>query len=246
MEHLDFSTIKTVFSQVLDRASALLAKEKNHLVILIDGIEQLGLAHGAHLLDWVPQTTSTNCTLILSCTLPTDENSVPGHKLSATQHTRTNAAYYSSLSRRTPQLHCVLVVPLGFKEADAIQKICLREHSKHLNDTQTRLLLNKHDSTKPLYLMTACEELRIQGQYGGDGMGIDDMIRSFPNDLLSMFNFLLERLEKDMHQFCVEIGHTTPGRIVVQVRVFIFVVVVENVNFENHFGVLFHHSFSSL
>ena len=74
--------------------------------------------------------------------------------------------------------------------------------------------------------MTACEELRIQGQYGVDGLAIDDMIRSFPNDLLSMFNFLLERLEKDMHQFCVEIGHETPGRYVVQVRVIVVVVVV--------------------
>ena len=56
--------------------------------------------------------------------------------------------------------------------------------------------------------MTACEELRIQGQYGTDGTAIDDMIRSFPGHMSAMFDFLLERLEKDMEEYCYEINHS--------------------------------------
>tara|TARA_B100000795_G_scaffold255053_1_gene226426 strand:- start:60 stop:2804 length:2745 start_codon:yes stop_codon:yes gene_type:complete len=208
VKQLDFSAIKSIFNRVLDRASIELGKESTHLVIFVDAVEQLGLVHGAHLLDWVPQTTSTNCTLILSCTLPVDGDSIPGVKLEGNQHDKQNKAYFKSLSQRNPQLDISLVEPLTYDEANAMQHIALKQHSKKLNENQIQLLLNKHDAIKPLYIMTACEELRIQGQYGTDGTAIDDMIRSFPGHMSAMFDFLLERLEKDMEEYCYEINHS--------------------------------------
>ena len=217
VQQLDFSAIKSVFGRVLNRASSELGKDSNHLVILIDGIEQFGLAHSAHLLDWVFPSTPTNCSLILSCTLPVDGDSVPGIKLQGTQHSTVNLAFYKSLAKRNPQLDIVLVDPLSFEEANAIQRVALRDHSKKLNATQIKLLLNKHDATKPLFIMCACEELIRQGQYGIDGTGIDEVLISFPSHMSAMFTFMLVRLEKDMEQYCNEIEHIgSSGKVIIQ------------------------------
>ncbi len=49
-------------------------------------------------------------------------------------------------------------------------------YRKKLTPAQMNLLLTKAESGKPLFLITSCEELRLQAQYGLGGNGVDAFI----------------------------------------------------------------------
>jgi len=74
----------------------------------------------------------------------------------------------------------------------------LSEYRKKLTKERMRLLLDKKESAKPLFLLTACEELRLQAQYGMGGSGVDVFIRSLPQEIPSLLDMVLERVERDL------------------------------------------------
>jgi hypothetical protein len=98
----------------------------------------------------------------------------------------------------------------------------LREYRKRLTHEQLELLLDKAESSKPLYLLTCCEELRygilgchlpslalcinatlecclgcrLQAQYGASGSGVDGKIRELPGEIPALMDIVLDRVER--------------------------------------------------
>ena len=87
----------------------------------------------------------------------------------------------------------VLVGPLDMEERKEIVNKTLGEYRKKLDRKQMAKLLAKTDSTKPLYLIVACEELRVFGVYEKVSERIDNMAPTVPD----LFAEVLERLEND-------------------------------------------------
>ena len=110
IRQMDFAKLKDAFLDVLENASLRLASRNSHMIIIIDGIEQLGVAHGAHLLDWVPLYTPARVSLFLSCTLPNENPS----GTSGTAIAQIMKTYHQCLSSRDPELDTVLVDSLSY------------------------------------------------------------------------------------------------------------------------------------
>lgn len=67
-----------------------------------------------------------------------------------------------SPARREPVPPQIVVPPLNMEEREEIVVQQLSEYRKKLTPTQLQLLLEKAESHKPLFLLTCCEELRLQ------------------------------------------------------------------------------------
>jgi hypothetical protein len=85
---------------------------------------------------------------------------------------------------------------LSKSECEEIVVQQLREYRKRLTREQLELLLAKTESNKPLYLLTCCEELRLQAQYGVSGSGVDEKIRELPGEIPALMDVVLERVER--------------------------------------------------
>ena len=54
----------------------------------------------------------------------------------------------------------------------------------------------KNDATQsPLYLVVACEELRLQAEYGLGGEGVDTFVKALPDSTQGLMNMVLARVE---------------------------------------------------
>lgn len=111
-------------------------------MLILDALNQLEESYQSHLLDWLPETYPPNVRVVVS-TLEGD--------------------VYNVLSRRQKTL--VQVGPLTLFERREIVEKLLWQYRKKLSDSQMNQLLRKQDSYKPLYLVVACEELRVFGVF---------------------------------------------------------------------------------
>jgi hypothetical protein len=107
----------------------------------------------------------------------------------------------AAMHRRDPQPPHVVIPGLSEDEQRDIVVRQLQLFRKKLTDNQLRLVLNKAESYKPLYLLTAAEELRLQAQFGRTGTGVDDMIRTFPELVPDLMQVVLNRVERDIAQW---------------------------------------------
>ena len=71
---------------------------------------------------------------------------------------------YAALSRRDPRPPVLEITGLNQEERTAIVTAALAEYRKKLNAVQLAILMAKDESTLPLYLLTVCEELRLQAR----------------------------------------------------------------------------------
>jgi hypothetical protein len=139
---------------------------------------QLSPFNGALSLDWLPTYTPAGVRLILTTVADTE--------------------CHASLMRRDPRPSMVEIPALSESEKTAIVVRQLSEYRKKLTKDQMRLLLDKKESAKPLFLLTACEELRLQAQYGLGGSGVDVFIRTLPGEIPMLLDMVLERVERDL------------------------------------------------
>lgn len=72
--------------------------------------------------------------------------------------------------------------------------------------TQLELLVAKLGSRSPLFLATACEELRLQAQYGITGEGVTNMIASLPQTIPGVLGVVLDRIENDLGEWLASLG----------------------------------------
>lgn len=166
----DYKDLRKAFPQILREAAF-----QGRVVLIIDGINQLDPANRALSLDWLP--TRSPVKIILS-TIEGD----PTHNL---------------LRRRRRSPPEVVLAPLDVKDRQALVRLTLAEYHKKLDERpmndQMRLLLKKTDAVSPLYLILACEELRMFGVFEQ----LSERIKGLSAQLPRLMEEILHRLETD-------------------------------------------------
>jgi WD40 repeat protein len=180
---LDYDELCQVFSELLERLAS-----GRQILILIDGIDQVDPAHGAARMTWLPEALPPSVRIILSTT--------PGPTLEALR-----------LSRKPVKE--IVLPPLNTDDQSEIIDGFLARYRKSLDDEQRSLLGAKEEADNPLYLLTALEELRTLGTYEE----ITDRIQEIPGASEPLFEWILERLERDPG-FQNDGGHLVGGKLV--------------------------------
>lgn len=101
------------------------------------------------------------------------------------------------MSHREPMPHVLLLEGLQPDEQRTIVGATLGEYGKKLTGDQMDMLLQKREASEPLYLIIACEELRLQAQYGINGTGVATKIAELAEDVPGTLDLVLARVERD-------------------------------------------------
>lgn len=163
---VDFDELRRRFPELLEAAA-----QTRRVVLLIDAINQLDPAHAGSGMTWLPDRLPDNARVIL---------------------TALESPALEALRRRGRHSEEILE-PLTEEDAQAIIEAFLARYRKELDEEQRTALLEKEEARKPLYLLTALEELRTLGTYEE----ITDRIKEIPGEVRSLFIWILRRLEKD-------------------------------------------------
>jgi telomerase protein component 1 len=157
---------------------------QRRVVLIIDSLDSLDDdSSRAHALDWLPRSSGVKIVVTLT----------PGSKVHAAIQTRVAGAKNSrggaTVNYELPQLEV--------KERRELVRFVLGRYRKQLDERSTndqmRLLLRKPDAGKPLYLVLACEELRVFGVFEQLTQRVKDLGGSIPR----ICEELLARLELD-------------------------------------------------
>jgi len=167
----DFKELCNIFPKFLEEATF-----KGKLVVIIDAVNQLDeKIHRSHAMEWLP--AKLPCKFILS--------TIEGNCIDTLKH------------RFGLQFSEIKMVPLIPRERTDLIKDILWQYHKKLDErpmnNQMRVLLRKADAGNPLYLVVACEELRVFGVYER----IADRIKSIGEKIPKLFDEVLHRLELD-------------------------------------------------
>lgn len=149
------------------------------VVIVIDALDEVDLAHGGQLLGWLPDTLPAGVRLIVSTANASGEQPEPE---------------LLGLLRSRMDSRLVELAPLSEMDAMAVVENRLRRHAKRFQPAQCAALLGKPAGRLPLYLFVAVEELRTLGHHREIGSRID----SLPGSECELFGWILtERLAFD-------------------------------------------------
>ena len=162
----DYEELKKVFPVFLKKAA-----EKNHVVIIIDAINQFDTSNQALNMFWLPTELPKGVRIILS--------TLPGPALDA-------------LKKRSNPMENTLPL-LKSSDANDIINEFLKRYRKNLEPEQRSALLDKEDAKTPLYLLIALEEIRTLGIYEE----ITSRIQELPGKVQPLFLKVLMRLEND-------------------------------------------------
>ena len=185
-ENDDYQKIKETYADTLIEAGKCAKRRGGHVLLVIDAINQLNSFYGAHTMDWCPPYSPPGVITLLSAT----PDSPP----------------LIALMKRDPQPQQLNVPGLQLEDRQEIVRKSLLEYSKRLKPDQMELIMQKPESTKPLYLLTVCEELRLQAQYGEAGSGVDSKIRELPGEIPDLLHVVLLRVERDLSTWAEHAG----------------------------------------
>jgi len=164
----ELAELSQAFPRFLDQASL-----GSKVVLVIDSLNKLTPAS----LDWLPSLNNSSIRLVVS-----------GY---------TGSKAVDSLKLRRPSVPLVELAPLDQNERADLVRQYLWEFRKKLDETpsnnQMRALSRKIDSGKPLFLVLACEELRIFGSYEQ----LNNRISKLAGNLNKLFEEILIRLDND-------------------------------------------------
>ncbi|MDP2767729.1 MAG: DUF4062 domain-containing protein [Candidatus Methanoperedens sp.] len=167
----DYEKLRGVFTKFLEQAAS-----QGKVLLILDALNQVDESYYAHTLNWLPYTLPKNLRLIVS--------TLEGDCLEA-------------LHRRRPAPPEITMGPLAPEDRRQIIRQTLWDYRKRLDERpekdQMGLLLSKGESNNPLYLIVACEELRVFGEFER----VTERIKSLPGDVPMLFEQVLERLEHD-------------------------------------------------
>jgi telomerase protein component 1 len=170
----DYNELVIIFRKLLEKAGN---PKHPRLILIFDALNQLDDAYHAHTLEWLPELFPARVHTVVS-TLKGD--------------------VYDNISRR--ERTELLVGELTKVEQEEIVRTTLWEYRKKLSPDQMTLLLQKKDAYKPLYLIVACEELRVFGVFEKLKERITQMAQTVP----TLFDEVLQRLETDHGQDLVK------------------------------------------
>ncbi|MEK6323893.1 MAG: DUF4062 domain-containing protein [Acidobacteriota bacterium] len=168
----DFQELWQEFLKRLERAGAI-----GRVLLVIDALNQLDDRHDPHALHWLPASLPPGVRVIVS--------TLEGESLRA-------------LRRRRPVPEEIVVGALSDDERRALVRQTLWDYRKRLDERtgndQMGRLLSKAEADNPLYLVVACEELRLFGEFERVTARIDGL----PENTERLLEQVLERLEVDL------------------------------------------------
>eukprot|EP01129_Flabellula_baltica_P005804 TRINITY_DN2127_c0_g1_i1.p1 TRINITY_DN2127_c0_g1~~TRINITY_DN2127_c0_g1_i1.p1 ORF type:complete len:2266 (+),score=515.97 TRINITY_DN2127_c0_g1_i1:47-6844(+) len=167
----DYKELCTALPDFIEQASF-----QGKLVIIIDGVDQLDpTSYRSHSMEWLPKKLT--CKVIIS--------------------SEPNSDCVDAIKRRNQTFKLLTFSPLKPKDRKEIVRSLLMRYHKKLDErpmnTQMRVLMRKRDSSNPLYLALACEELRLFGVYEE----VSNRIKSLNPKLPGLFTEIIQRLEQD-------------------------------------------------
>jgi hypothetical protein len=155
------------------------------VVLVLDAVNQLDAADGAHALAWLPERLPPHVKLVASCL---DDPGTPHPVLAAF---------------RQRQVQSVPVEPLTDADRREIIRAVPKLTAKTLDERQVRLLLANPATANPLFLMVALEELRGFGSFEHLNQRIADL-PSREDAVTGLFGQVFERLEEEFDRELVQ------------------------------------------
>eukprot|EP01129_Flabellula_baltica_P004954 TRINITY_DN1762_c0_g1_i2.p1 TRINITY_DN1762_c0_g1~~TRINITY_DN1762_c0_g1_i2.p1 ORF type:complete len:1949 (-),score=386.28 TRINITY_DN1762_c0_g1_i2:5-5851(-) len=168
-ENQDISELSELFVKLISDISSQLGLSSK-AIIFIDALNQLSNKYNSQELHWLPKVLPQNVRIIVSC--------LPGRCLDILD------------LRKTERLDIGMLA--SGDKLDIIEKTLYR-YNKRLSHEQTEILLEKEDSTKPLFLIVACEELRLFGKFEE----LTNKVRQLSSTLTGLLDQVLQRLENE-------------------------------------------------
>jgi len=167
----DYEKLRKAFPAFLRQAAS-----GTKVVLVLDALNQLDGAHHAETMNWFPSILPAGLRVIAS--------TLEGKCLDVLRQRRA-----------TPTE--VGLGPLTENDRKEIVRQVLWDYRKRLderpgNDQMGRLLA-KRESNSPLYLVVACDELRVFGDFEG----VIQRITALPDEVPALFEQVLARLERD-------------------------------------------------
>ena len=191
-----FNAVRTEFGRMIGKMENNLLALGRRLLFIIDGADEFTPMNNAPSLDWLPLFMPPRVKLLITMT--------PDSKC------------LTSISHREPTPPVFVLDGMKPAEQKELVSFHLNVFGKHLTDTQMNLLLSKTDAPSPLYLTVACEELRLQAQYGMGGSGVDTKIQEMADEVPGMLDVVLARIERDYQAWLESVGMTDSGKEVVK------------------------------
>eukprot|EP01087_Luapelamoeba_hula_P019113 TRINITY_DN6286_c0_g1_i1.p1 TRINITY_DN6286_c0_g1~~TRINITY_DN6286_c0_g1_i1.p1 ORF type:complete len:2354 (+),score=344.36 TRINITY_DN6286_c0_g1_i1:69-7130(+) len=161
-----FEDVKESFVKILQAASA----GGNKVLIVLDAINQLDHTYHAHDLDWLPIALPNGIKMVISC--------LPGDCMDVLQRRGVPEVFVGSLTQA---------------DREEIVTQTLQEYQKKLGAAEMQQLMRKRDASNALYLIVACEELRVFGSFER----IKSKIAELPDTVPTLFDSVISRLENE-------------------------------------------------
>ncbi|MGA1871831.1 MAG: DUF4062 domain-containing protein [bacterium] len=156
---------------------SFLEKTVRKTIILMDGFNQLDATNSAHELNWLPNQLPGNVKIIASTLEGKAKEALKNKTKSELEVTPLTDGERREIIQEMPSVFC-----------------------KTLAEEHIQALLEKEETRNPLYLRVALEELRMYGGFGKRGEKLREYIATFPSDVVEMFVFMLDRLERDLEE----------------------------------------------
>jgi len=161
----EYSELSVAFSQFLNEACLM---SFGKVLIVIDALNQMDETYGSHQMLWLPSQLPKGARIVVSC-LEGD-------------------CYEAMSSENFPQLR---FGALTTSEKRDLVTTKLRGFSRSLETSQLSALLDKTGAVDPLYLVIACEELRVFGSFER----LTEKITNFASTIPTLLDQVIARLE---------------------------------------------------
>jgi WD40 repeat protein len=152
------------------------AAQRGPISIVVDALDQLDLEPGSDVLDWLPTELPPGVRVVVSV---------------------ADGPTHAAVLKRGTRMHELRIEPLPDADRRTLVRSRLAQYRKRLGEDPPAegmsRLVTKRDAGLPLYLVLACEELRVYGVFER----VDDRIDALPQTTEALFEQLLSRLEVD-------------------------------------------------
>ena len=166
----------------------ILEQTKRKVVIVIDAVNQLQKEENAREMRWLPERFPENVCVVVSLVEDKREKG-EGYDIEA------DTTALNAMRKRPVKPFEISVAKLSEVECKDIINSYLSLFNKALMPDMQDILVRKQEAYNPLYLAVALEELRVFSKHEE----LKDFLQNrIPDNVVDMFDFVLNRVEKDL------------------------------------------------
>jgi len=176
-----------IFWSILDSFHSSSHSKTDRFYILIDGVDMFLDEKGSkdESFNWLPEVIPPSICFIFTARSTSQTKSI------------LDKISFSNRAKNEIKLNLFEISTLDVLDKSEIVRANLEKFNKNLEDSpfnnQMKLLTGKRDSTNPLYLALACEELRVHNQFES----LNSKLKELPTKANLMIQYVIQRLEKE-------------------------------------------------